>query len=193
MREAVAWLGDDASLYEPALTALSQVVPAAAELGSAAALRALAVEYARLFTGPGRPAVMCYASQYLEAVKDRPARLNGAATAYAAAAYQAAGVAPVDSPCELPDHAATELEFLFHLCCREEEAWEGGERDEALCLRRALDGFLREHAARFLTGFAAAVRAASSAELYSALADLLTAHLAVELGTRTPGDGRPSR
>ena len=123
LREAVAWLGDDASLYEPALVALSQVVPAAAELGSAAALRTLAVEYARLFTGPGRPAVMCYASQYLEAGQSRPARLNGAAAAYAAAAYQAAGVAPVDSPRELPDHVAIELEFLFHLCRREEEAW----------------------------------------------------------------------
>ena len=174
LREAVAWLGDDASLYEPALSALSRMVPAAAELGSAAALRTLAVEYARLFTGPGRPAVMCYASQYLEAGENRPARLNGAAAAYAAAAYQAAGVAPVDSPRELPDHATIELEFLFHLCRREEESWEGGESDEALRLRRALDGFLREHAARFLTEFAVAVRAASSAELYRALADLLS-------------------
>ncbi len=57
LREAVAWLGADAVAYEPALSALSQAGRAAAERSSAAALRDLAVEYARLFTGPGRPAV----------------------------------------------------------------------------------------------------------------------------------------
>lgn len=180
LRAAVAWLGTDADLYEPALTALSRA--AAAEPRSAAALRALAVEYARLFTGPGRPAVMCYASQYLDADQQRPARLNGAAASYAAAAYRAAGVVPVEAPRELPDHVTIELEFLFHLCRREEEAWAGGDADAALGLRRSLDAFLREHAARFLAGFAAAVRTAATAELYDALADLLAAHVVAELG-----------
>ncbi len=189
LREAVAWLGDDAALYEPALAALSRA-GAAAERSSAAALRSLAVEYARLFTGPGHPAVMCYASQYLDVGEHRPARLNGAAAAYAAAAYQAAGVAPVEAPRELPDHVTIELEFLFHLCCREEEAWACDDADAAHGLRCSLDSFLREHAERFLTGFAAAVRAASAADLYRALADLLDAHLVAELGVPFAG-GRP--
>ena len=173
------WLGDDAALYGPALSALSR---AAAELRSAAALRALAVDYARLFTGPGRPAVMCYASQYLDLDDRRPARLNGAAAAYAAAAYQAAGVVPVEAPRELPDHVTIELEFLFYLCRREEQSWAGDDGDAALAWRRRLDAFLREHGALFLEGFAAAVRAAAAAGLYGALADLLAVHLAVELG-----------
>lgn len=189
LREAVAWLGADAALYEPALAALSRA-GAAVERSSAAAPRSLAVEYARLFTGPGHPAVMCYASQYLDVGEHRSARLNGAAAAYAAAAYRAAGVAPVDAPRELPDHVTIELEFLFHLCRREEEAWACDDADAALVLRRSLDSFLREHAERFLTGFAASVRTASAAELYRALADLLDAHLAAELGAAVAG-GRP--
>jgi TorA maturation chaperone TorD len=193
LREAVAWLGTDAALYEPALAALSQAGTAAAELRSAAALRALAIEYARLFSGPGRPAVMCYASQYLDADERRPGRLNGAAAAVAAAAYQAEGVTPADVPLELPDHVTVELEFLFYLCRREEQAWDRGESDEALRLRRSLDAFLREHAARFLTEFAAAVRAASPAELYSALADLLATHVVTELGGPAAEGDRPAR
>ena len=55
----------------------------------------------------GRPCA-AYASQYLDA-RARPgarARLNGAAAAYAAATYEAEGVAPADLPRELPDHVA---------------------------------------------------------------------------------------
>ncbi len=136
---------------------------------------------------------MCYASQYLDADERRPGRLNGAAAAYAAAAYQAEGVAPADAPRELPDHVTIELEFLFYLCRREEQAWERGESDEALRLRRTLDAFLREHAGRFLTEFAAAVRAASSAGLYGALAELLATHVVAELGGPVADGDRTAR
>lgn len=185
--EAVTWLGPDSALYEPALSALSRAA-AAADLRSAAALRSLAIEYARLFTGPGRPAVMCYASQYLDADDRRPARLNGAAAAYVAAAYRVEDVAPVEAPRELPDHVAMELEFLYHLCRREEQSWQLGESDEALRLRCRLDAFLREHAARFLSEFAAAVRAVTTCDLFGALADLLDAHVVAELGEPSADD-----
>jgi putative dimethyl sulfoxide reductase chaperone len=182
LREAVAWLGPDAALYELALTALAAAGSAAAEADPDAALEALAVEHARLFTGPGHPAVGCYATQYLEPRDDRAARLNGAAAAYAAAAYASAGVAAADAQSELPDHVAVELEFLFHLCRSEEAAWERDASDDALHLRRSLDAFLREHAAPFFSEFAAAVHAAAPAPLYGALADLLAVHGVAELG-----------
>lgn len=193
LREAAAWLGRDASLYEPALVALSRAAESEAQAGAAATLRALAVEYARLFTGPGRPVVACYASQYLEADANKPARLSGAAAAYAAAAYQAEGVAPTDVPRELPDHVTIELEFLFHLCRREEAAWERDAADDALRLRRSLDAFLRAHAAPFLSAFAAAARAASPTGFYGALAELLAVHLVAELGGPVAADERAAR
>jgi TorA maturation chaperone TorD len=191
LREAVAWLGADAVAYEPALSALVQAGEAAAELRSAPAHRGLAVEYARLFTGPGRPAVMCYASLYLDVDERRPGRLNGAAAAFAAAAYRAEGVAPAESLGELPDHVTLELEFLFHLCRREEAAWGRDEAGEGRRLRRALDAFLREHAALWLPQFARALRATAKSGLYEALAELLEAHLVVELGGLTSGGGPP--
>jgi TorA maturation chaperone TorD len=193
LREAVAWLGPDAALYEPALTALAATGAAAAQTDPDAALEALAVEHARLLTGPGRPAVQCYATQYLEPGDDRLPRLNGAAAAYAAAAYAAAGVATADAQLELPDHIGVELEFLFHLCRCEEAAWESEAGDDALYLRRSLDAFLREHAARFFSEFAAALRAATPAPLYGALADLLDAHVVVELGGPVAAEERAAR
>jgi len=198
LREAVAWLRADAAVYDAALAELERAGSVAAESDGAEVLEGLAVEHARLFTGPGRPAVMCYATQYLDPDERRPWLLNGAATAYAVAAYRAEGVAPADSRRELPDHVTVELEFLFHLCRREEESWQRDERDEALRLRRALDTFLREHAAPFLTGFAGAVRdgggnlasggaRGAGVDLYGALAELLAAHVAVELGEPPAG------
>jgi len=192
LHEAVAWLGPDAAAYEPALAALSRAGAAVAATGAAVALDGLAVEHARLFTGPGRPAVPCYASQYLDVAPDRAPRLNGAATAYAAAAYEAEGVAPADAPRDLPDHVTIELEFLFHLCRREEAAWDADEAAEATRVRRALDSFLREHAARFFTAFAGAVAAARPAGPYAALAELLAVHAVVELGEEPPA-GQESR
>ena len=188
LREAVAWLGAGAASFEPALAGLA---------GGHAALAVLATEHARLFTGPGRPAVGCYASQYLDAEPGWPARLNGTAAAWAAAAYAAAGVALADGARELPDHALIELEFLYHLCRREERAWTAGDAAEADRLHGLLDRFVGEHAGLWLPGFAAAVRVAATTGPYAALADLLVAQLAVErddrgyeLLRRTAGEGQ---
>jgi len=188
LRAAVAWLGDDAAVYETAFQALSQTGSAMVDADPAVALRDLRVEHARLFTGPGTPAVRCYASQYLDADPRRPSRLNRAAAAFATTAYAAEGAAPVAELGELPDHVTIELEFLFSLCRREEDAWDEGATDEALRLRRALDAFLREHAGLWLPEFAAAVGAATTSGLYRALSDLLVAHLSVELGEGSLAD-----
>ena len=136
--------------YEAALATLARAASQVAAVGVAAALPGLQTDYARLFTGPGRPAVMCYASQYLDADGRGPARLNKNAAAVAAAAYKAEGVSPAAAHGELPDHVTTELEFLYHLCRREEHAWAAGAADEAARLRRSFDGFLGAHAGLWL-------------------------------------------
>jgi TorA maturation chaperone TorD len=193
VRAAVAWL-DTAARFDAPLDALSTAAATLSGAGPERALSDMTIEHARLFTGPGRPAVMCYASQYLDADRRGHGRLNGAAATFAAAAYGREGVVLHPDHGELPDHATVELEFLFHLCRREERAWDAGQGDEAARLRRTLGGFLHDHAGLWLPEFAAAVRAAAARPPYSGLADLLTAHLAVELGEETAVDaGRPMR
>jgi putative dimethyl sulfoxide reductase chaperone len=192
LRAAVGWLRRGAAQYEPAFTRLEEAGSQLAAAGSLAALRDLRVEYARLFTGPGRTAVKCYASQYFDADGRDPGSLNGSVADYAEAAYKKEAVSLVAALGDLPDHMTTELEFLFHLCRREEAAWATDDGDEAARLRRSLDGFLRSHAGIWLPRFAASVRAHTGMTAYSGMAQLLGAHLAVELGDGVRhGPGRP--
>jgi TorA maturation chaperone TorD len=182
LRDAVGWLRTDAVAYEPALTTLVSAGSKMNAGDAAPALRDLRVDYARLFTGPGRPAIKCYASEYLDADENGPGRLNGGAATAAEEAYRAEGVSLNATRGDLPDHMTTELEFLFHLCRREEAAWAADDSDEATRLRRSLDAFLRGHAGLWLPDFAASVRSLADHDVYVAMAELLTAHLAVELG-----------
>jgi len=182
LADAVAWLGDGAAAYAPALETLTGAAAAMATASGEAALTGLRVEYARLFTGPGRAAVMCYASEYLDADERGLGRLNGSAAASAEVAYKAAGVSLAAARHDLPDHVTTELEFLFLLCRREEAAWATDESDEAARLRRSQDAFLRGHAGLWLPRFAASVRSLTGQQAYVGMAALLSAHLVVELG-----------
>jgi putative dimethyl sulfoxide reductase chaperone len=182
VRGAVGWLRGGVVVYEPALAILAEAGSQAAAAGSGPALGDLRVEYARLFTGPGRTAVKCYASEYPDASEPGAGRLNGSAADYAEAAYKSEGVSLVTARGDLPDHMTTELEFLYHLCRREEAAWAADDGDEAARLRRSLDAFLRAHAGSWLPRFAASVRALAGMKAYSGMAALLSTHLAVELG-----------
>lgn len=187
LRDAVSWLRAGAVAYEPALAALAEAGSKLNTAGGARALSDLRVDHARLFTGPGRPLIMCYASEYLDAGEGLPRRLNTGATAAAEAAYIAEGVSPSTASSDLPDRVTTELEFLYHLCRREEAAWAADDEVEATRLRRSLDAFLRGHAGLWMPRFAASVRALAEQGVYVAIAELLRVHLAMELGATAPG------
>ena len=182
LKEAVVGQSSDADAYAAGLASLSRAAASMSAQGSVAALRDMQVEYARLFTGPGRTAVKCYASEYLDADQNGKARLNGPAAVFASTAYAAEGATLAEHRGELPDHASVELEFLYHLCLREEQAWEACDDGEALRLRCALDGFLRDHACAWLSDFAVAVLGVTRLDFYSGMAELLNAHLTLELG-----------
>jgi TorA maturation chaperone TorD len=141
---------------------------------SGEALCALRAEYARLCTGPGRPALACYASEYLEPLRaDGRGRLGGAVAAAVEEVYAAEGVATTAGRREPPDFVATELEFLYVLGWREACAEAAGDAAEARRLRAVALEFLDGHAGRWLPMFAAAARQESREPLYTALAELL--------------------
>ena len=174
---AVEWLGADARLYGSALQTLTAAGAACPPLPE------LAAEYARLFTGPGRAAVGRFASQYLdEPGPDGHPRLYGPATTAVLAAYEAQGVAPRIRLGEPGDDVATELEFLAWLSSREEQQWSEGPTEEALSLRLSSNGFLREHCATWWPAFAEAVLGQARTPVYRGFAQLLAAHLMIELG-----------
>jgi len=185
--DALATLGASDSACGPALQRLRRAASEMEAAGAAAPLRELSVEYARLFTGPGRPDVAGYESEYTEARPDGGrGRLHGAATAAVAAVYREEGVAVAAALREPPDSVAAELEFLYLLSRREEQAWQADDEGEALRLRRTAGRFLAEHASRWLPKLAADVRATSGSHFYAGLAEVLETFLGHET-TASPG------
>ena len=182
LREAL----DGLNGFQACAAAARAVLKCAAAAGStAAAFEELRAEYARLFTGPGTPAVACYESEYLEPPRaDRRGRLGGAVAASVEAAYLRDGVATAAGRREPPDFVAVELEFLYNLAIREAGAWAAGDAAEARRLRSSSERFLTEHARRWLPAFARAAQVGSRHPFYVALSGLLDCFLAAQ---RWPG------
>lgn len=182
IRAAVAWLGPDAAAYEPDLEDLHAISHALGSQQVDEVLRDLRVEHARLFTGPGRPDVPIFESEYVDPGDGVAGRLDGPSTVRVRRWYRSAGLERATSHRDLPDHVATELEFLHLLARREAEARQEGRIQDAHQLRRDTDRFLREHPAKWMPAFCRATLAAHPHPFYGALAGLLAIHLATELG-----------
>jgi TorA maturation chaperone TorD len=179
---AVHWLGPDAAPYAPVLAEFHAI---AAELRAKPideALKTLRVEHARLFTGPGRPEVAPFETAYVDAEALGSNRLYGPSAAAVARWYRDFGLERAKDHGDLPDFVATEFEFLYALAQREATARLDGREEDARSLRRETDHFLREHPARWIPAFAAAVRAAAPHRAYAAFAELAAIHLVTELG-----------
>lgn len=166
-----------AAVVEPALEAI------AARLGPAFAaqpVQELLVDYTRLFLGPVAALARPYASVWLTGEN----LVMQDDTMGVLRLYDEAGFSVDDDFHELPDHVAVELEFLYLLIFRENEARAAG-NDDALArfasLRRR---FLDEHLGRWLGPFLLAMHDAAQSEFYETLAELTEAVVRAE-ATRT--------
>lgn len=143
----------------------------------------LRVEYTRLFAGPGLADVAGYESQYVGAPKPgERGPLFGETAVTVAAAYAREGVATSAGNREPSDFVATELEFLYHLALREEEALRRSDDSGAERLNAAAQQFLDKHAAVWMPRLAVEVARTTELEFYRALASLLTGFI----GQQTP-------
>lgn len=154
-----------AACIDPELAAL------AAQLGPAFArqpLDALLVDYARLFLGPVQARAQPYASVWL----GHATELMQAPALDVQALYAEAGFELADDFAELPDHVAAELEFLYLLIHRGNEArWAGQTEAQAKVdgLRRR---FLDQHLGRWLGPFLQTLHEDAQTPFYEALAEL---------------------
>jgi putative dimethyl sulfoxide reductase chaperone len=135
---------------------------------AAAGAENLLLDYARLFLGPTHIIAKPYGSVWLEGQD----RLMGESTIEVLELYKEGGFEMDDAFRELPDHIAAELEFLYLLIYRANEADRNGDPEalEAkLALRRR---FLDAHLGRWIGPFTAAVRAGAQSVFYRQLAEL---------------------
>jgi len=136
----------------------------------------LLLDYTRLFLGPNHIIAKPYGSVWLE--QDEP--LMGESTVAVLNLYQEGGFDIDEDFRELPDHIAAELEFLYLLIFRENEAHQQGKLvalEEKTALRRR---FLDQHLGRWVSPFTAAVKEGAQTAYYRELADLTDRFIAME-------------
>lgn len=128
-------------------------------------LQTLLVDHTRLFVGPSTPAVMPYASFWLTG----DASLRHEATMKVLELYAEGGFDIGEDFRELPDHIAAELEFLYLLVFKCNQAENESERVATTALLRR---FAAEHLDRWIDAFASAVTAQAQCAFYRELAAL---------------------
>ncbi len=134
-------------------------------------LEEMAVEYTRLFLGPGRH-VSPHESVHHEREDGKWGQLWGASTVEVRKFIEGTGLRYETGYQGLPDHISVELEFLEALTRREEEAWKQDDEEGA---RRCLDverRFLDENLLRWVVPFCDKVIAAAELSFYRSLASL---------------------
>ncbi len=128
----------------------------------------LLVDYTRLFLGPTQALAQPYESVWMTGER----ALMQDSTMALLELYEQGGFEIAEDFRDLPDHIAAELEFLYLLIFRENEARRSGNFD-ALAVTVALrKRFLAEHLGRWVAPFAAATREGAQSEFYRQLAAL---------------------
>ena len=166
-----------------------RVEPYAAALCEAPSGDALAVEYTRLFdAAAGAPPCPLYDGVY---GGDRMRAMEEAVRF-----YNYFGLKLSESASELPDHLATELEFLHYLSYREAEASQHGA--DPVPFQRAQRDFLARHPARWIPEVCRRLERNAAAPFFAALFALLgrflerdLAGLVARLGPPIDADASP--
>jgi TorA maturation chaperone TorD len=173
------------SMLEAATRIHPDLVAGARRLGeefAAEGADTLLLDYTRLFLGPMHIIAKPYGSVWLERDKE----LMGDSTMAVQNLYREGGFDMDEEFHELPDHIAAELEFLYLLIYRENEARRDG-KPEALQAKIALrKRFLDEHLGRWIGPFTAAVRAGAQCGFYRELAALTDRFVGMEARDQAP-------
>ena len=137
----------------------------------------LLLDYTRLFLGPNHIIAKPYGSIWLEGGNS----VMGASTMAVLELYREGGFDMREEFREAPDHIAVELEFLYLLIFRENEAQRGGDLTayrEKAALRAQ---FLNEHLGRWVEPFTKAMTEGAHSGYYRRIGELTRAFVNSEL------------
>ncbi|MHC4459044.1 MAG: TorD/DmsD family molecular chaperone [Planctomycetota bacterium] len=134
-------------------------------------LEDLAVEYARLFLGPGKH-ISPHESVHHQKNDGQWGQLWGESTVAVKKFIESSGLHYNSDYSGLPDHISVELEFMQQVTLREEQAWAEGDKNTALkCLKKEKK-FIKEHLARWIPDFCNKVIQKAELPLYREMAKL---------------------
>jgi TorA maturation chaperone TorD len=130
----------------------------------------LAVEYARLFLGPGSH-ISPHGSVHCVNDKGR-GLLWGEQTAQVKAFIESCGFEYGPDQALIPDHISIELEFMGHMSEREALSWEAMKDEEAGACREIQKRFMEEHLLRWVPLLCEKVIRSSNLLFYAEMAAL---------------------
>jgi TorA maturation chaperone TorD len=131
-------------------------------------LEELLLDYSRLFLGPFEILAKPYGSVWLEGEKV----VMGDSTMAALDLYREGGFELDENFREVPDHVAAELEFLYLLIFKENEARRAADAEGLAAARGIKRRFLKNHLGRWITPFAQAMKDGSRTAFYRYVAEL---------------------
>ena len=134
-------------------------------------LEDLAVEYARLFIGPGKH-ISPHESVHHKREDGRWGQLWGPSTAEVKKIIESAGLSYQSEYTGLPDHISVELEFMQQVTLAEEKAWEDGDKDQALACLENEKKFIEKHLAEWIPDFCDKVINGAESPFYRVMAEL---------------------
>jgi putative dimethyl sulfoxide reductase chaperone len=176
-------------LFESMLAAATHIDPALeartrrlGECFASEGIENLLVDYTRLFLGPSHILAKPYGSVWLTGEKT----LMQDSTSAVSELYREAGFDLDDTFRELPDHIAAELEFLYLLIYRENEARLAEDAAGLEAVARARTRFLNEHLGQWVIPFTAAMGAGARSGFYRELAALTELFVGLERKRRLP-------
>jgi TorA maturation chaperone TorD len=134
-------------------------------------LDALAVEYARLFLGPGKH-VSPHESVHHKRDDGQWGQLWGESTAEVKKIIESAGLEYKTEYTGLPDHISVELEFMQQVVLREEQAWQNDDKETALLCQENEKKFVDEHLFCWIPDFCEKVVTEADLPFYREMARL---------------------
>lgn len=174
---------EEAGMFDSLLDAVTQVhadlVPHARKLGEEfrrSDTDELLLDYTRLFLGPTHTLAKPYGSVWLEGEKT----LMGDTTMAILDLYREGGFDMDQEFKELPDHVAVELEFLYLLIFRQNEARLDGDDDRLNAMSDLKKRFLAAHLGRWVGPFTEAVGERAESVFYRELAGLTRLFVGME-------------
>jgi TorA maturation chaperone TorD len=143
-------------------------------------LEDLAVEYARLFLGPGKH-ISPHESVHFQRDDGQWGKLWGASTVEVKKFIESTGLNYTEEYKGLPDHISVEFEFMQQLTLHEEKVWKEADADKAAGYRRAEKKFVEEHLMRWIPGFCEKVIQEAELPFYRAMAALTRSFIEFEI------------
>jgi TorA maturation chaperone TorD len=137
-------------------------------------LEDLAVEYARLFLGPGKH-ISPHESVHHQRDDGRWGQLWGQSTVEVKKFIETAGFHYNSEYKGLPDNISVEFEFMQQVTGREEQAWAEDDQNSALYCWKIGKKFIEEHLAKWIPQFCDKVTEEAEAPFYRDMA-VLTKH-----------------